>query len=67
LRKALDRIEGDLAENRRETDLASAAAIAQLGIVQGEERFVKVGNETWRVLHTTAGLRVIPQALDEDI
>jgi len=67
LRRDLDRLEADLAENRRATGVASVTAITQLGITPGEERLVRFAGDTWRIRREIDGLRVIPQALDEDI
>jgi hypothetical protein len=67
LRKSLDTLEADLAENRRQTGVASVTAVAQLGSNVGDERLVKFAGETWRVVHRIDGLHVLPQAVDDDI
>lgn len=67
LRKSLDTIEADLAENRRQTDVASVTAVAQLGSTVGDERLVKFAGETWRVVHRIDGLHILPQVVDDDI
>ena len=67
LRRRLDTLEADLAENRRETGLASTLAIAQLNMGQGEERIVKFAGENWRAIRTPEGVRVLPLNVDEDI
>lgn len=67
LRKQLNTLEANLAENRRETGVASTQAISQLGISPGEERLVKYQGESWRVIRTLGGLEVLPITVDEDI
>ena len=67
LRRQLDRIEADLAEDRRETGLASTLAIAQLNMGQGEERIVKFAGENWKVLRKIDGVDVHAQVVDENI
>lgn len=67
LRKQLNTLEANLAENRRETGVASTQAISQLGIGSGEERIVKFQGENWRVIRTISGLEVLPMTVDEDI
>ena len=67
LRRELERLESDLAENRRQVGVVSVTAITQLGSKQGEERIVRFAGDTWRIRHEIDGLRVIPQVLDDDI
>jgi hypothetical protein len=67
LRKQLDTITSNLAENRRETVVASATAINQLGLAIGEERTVKFAGEHWRVIRETDAVRVLPLVVDDDI
>jgi hypothetical protein len=67
LRKQLDTLETDIAENRRQEGLASVAATTQLGLGPGEERQVKFAGEYWRVIRGTEGVRVLPLVVDNDI
>ena len=67
LRKRLDAIEADLAENRRETEVESKNVTVQLGLAVGDERVVKFAGENWRVVRATDIVRVLPLNVDEDI
>lgn len=67
LRKQLDTLEADLAENYRRVGVESQNAIAELGLAVGDERVVKRLGENWRVIRQTDGVRVLPISVDEDI
>jgi hypothetical protein len=67
LRKQLDTLEADLAENYRRVGVESQNAIVELGLGVGDERVVKRLGENWRVIRQTDGVRVLPISVDEDI
>jgi hypothetical protein len=67
LRKQLDTLEADLAENYRRVGVESQNAIVELGLGVGDERVVKRLGENWRVIRQTDGVRVLPVSVDEDI
>jgi len=67
LRGILDQLEADIRENMRLTEIASRAAIVELGTQIGDERLAKTPAGTWTLRHEPTGIRVIRRVLDEDI